>query len=146
MKKYLFFIYFLVAGFSADASPSTINEKLLKSLQQSYPHAFQVNWLESAETYVVYFEQDGIRATNFYKKDGSFIRSTRYYQEANLPYYLIAVIKERFPEKKIYCVTEISTPNEISYYIKIEDAKTWRTLQADSDGNITVIEKFNKAS
>ena len=146
MKKYLFFIYFLVAGFSADASPSTINEKLLKSFQQSYPHAFQVNWLELAETDVVYFEQDGIRATNFYKKDGSFIRSTRYYQEANLPYYLIAVIKERFPEKKIYCVTEISTPNEISYYIKIEDAKTWRTLQADSDGNITVIEKFNKAS
>ncbi len=146
MKKYLFLIYLLVAGFSVLAFPPTINEKLLKSFQQSYPHAIQVNWQELVETYAVYFEQDGIKATNIYKKDGSFVRSTRYYQEANLPYYLIAAIKEKFPEKKIYCVTEISTPNEISYFIKLEDAKTWRTIQADGDGNITVLEKFNKAS
>jgi len=145
MKKYLFFIYFLIVGFNSMASSTTINEKLIQSFKESYPHAASVNWLEYPETYAVYFEEDGVKATIHYNKDGSFLSAIRYYSEEKLPYYLIASLKAKFPGKKIYCVTEISNPNEITYYIKLEDAKTWRTIKADSDGNIIVIEKFNKA-
>jgi hypothetical protein len=146
MKKYLFIIYFLIAGLSAGAAVSTINEKLIQSFNESYPHAVRVNWLEFPETYAVNFEEAGVKSTIHYNKDGSFLSATRYYAEEKLPYYLIASLKEKFPGKKIYCVTELSNPYEITYFIKLEDAKTWRTVKADSDGNFIVIEKFNKAS
>lgn len=146
MKKYLFFICFLVVGFNSMASSSTINEKLIQSFKESYPHATSIKWLEFPETYLVYFEDQGVKATIHYNKDGSFQSAIRYYTEVQLPYYLIAALKVKFPGKKIYCITEISNPNDITYYIKLEDAKTWRTVKADSDGNMTVIEKYNKAS
>jgi hypothetical protein len=145
MKKYLFVIYFLIIGFSSMASVTTINEKLIQSFNESYPHAVRVNWLEYPETYAVNFEEAGVKSTIRYNKDGSFLSAIRYYAEEKLPYYLIASLKEKFPGKKIYCVTELSNPYEISYYIKLEDATTWRTIKADSDGNFVVIEKFNKA-
>ena len=146
MKKYLFIIYLLVVGLSSNAAVSVINEKLIQSFNESYPHAVRVSWLEYPEAYAVNFEEAGVKSTIHYNKDGSFRNAIRYYSEEKLPYYLIASLKEKFPGKKIYCVTEISNPYEITYYIKLEDAKTWRTVKADSDGNFVVIEKFNKAS
>jgi len=145
MKKYLFIIYFLVAGLVSMAAVSTINEKLMQSFKESFPHAVRVSWLEFPETYAVNFEEAGVKSTIRYNKEGGFISAIRYYSEEKLPYYLIASLKEKFPGKKIYCVTELSDPYEITYYIKLEDAKTWRTIKADSDGNFVVVEKFNKA-
>jgi hypothetical protein len=145
MKKYLFIICLLVAGLSSSAAVYTINEKLLQSFNESYPHAVRVSWLEYPLTYAVNFEEAGVKSTIHYNKDGSFLSAIRYYSEEKLPYYLIASLKEKFPGKKIYCVTELSNPYEIEYYIKLEDAKTWRTIKVDSDGNFVVIEKFNKA-
>jgi hypothetical protein len=146
MKKYLFIVYLLVVGLSSMAAVSAINEKMVQSFNESYPHAVRVKWLEFPETYAVNFEEAGVKSTIHYNKDGSFLSAVRYYSEEKLPYYLIASLKEKFPGKKIYCVTELSNPYEITYYIKLEDAKTWRTVKADSDGNFVVIEKFNKAS
>jgi hypothetical protein len=145
MKKYLFIISFLAAGISSMAAVSGINEKLVQSFNESYPHAVKVNWLEYLETYAVNFEETGVKSTIHYNKDGSFQCAFRYYSEEKLPYYLIVSLKEKFPGKKIYSVTELSTPSEINYYIKLEDAKTWKTVKVDSNGNFVVIEKFNKA-
>jgi len=144
MKKFLIVAYFLAVGFSSMAAARNINEKLLQAFRETYPNAVQVNWMEYPETYVVYFAEQGVKATIIFNKDGKFVRSTRYYQEENLPYYLVAAIKEKFPAKKIYSVTEISTASGVDYYIKLEDAKTWMTLKLDSEGNIRVVEKFLK--
>ena len=145
MKKYLLIMYLLIAGFSSRSAVSTINEKLIQSFNESYPHAVRVSWLEFPETYAVNFEEAGVKSTIHYNKDGSFLSAIRYYSGEKLPYYLIATLKEKFPGKTIYSVTELSNPYEITYYIKLEDGKTWRTVKVDSDGNMVVIEKFNKA-
>jgi hypothetical protein len=146
MKKYLFIFCLLIAGLGSRAAVYTINEKLLQSFSESYPHAVKVSWLEYPLTYAVNFEEAGVKATIHYNKDGSFLSAIRYYAEEKLPYYLIASLKAKFPGKKIYCVTELSNPYEINYYIKLQDAKTWTTVKADSDGNIVVTERFDKAS
>ena len=144
MKKYLLIISFLVGGFISMAAVRTINERLVQTFREIYPNAVGVNWKEYPESYVVYFSDGGIKSTIIFNKDGSFIRSTRYYLEENLPYYLVVAIKEKYPTKKIYSVTEISSPSNIDYFIKLEDAKTWMTIKLDSEGNIKVLEKFNK--
>ena len=145
MKKFLFIIYFLIAGFSSMATVKSVNEKLIESFRETYPNAVQVSWKEYPETYAVYFAEEGIKATIVFQKDGTFLKSTRYYKEEFLPYYLVAVIRGKFPAERIYGITEITTPYSIEYFIKLEDAQNWRTIRVDSEGNIRVVEKFKKA-
>jgi hypothetical protein len=145
MKKYLFIVYFSMVGFSAMAAGRTINEKLLLVFRETYPNAVQVSWMEYPETYTVYFVEQGIRSTIIFNKDGTFVRSTRYYQEEFLPYYLVAAIREKYHEKKIYSITEVSSPNNVEYFVKLVDDKYWMTLKLDSEGNIRILEKFRKA-
>jgi len=69
MKKLLFSIYFLIAGFGSMAAVKTVNEKLVQSFRETYPNAVQVNWKEYPETYAVYFAEEGIKATIVFQKD-----------------------------------------------------------------------------
>jgi hypothetical protein len=102
----------------------------------------QVDWREYPETYTVSFEEGKVKVSLIFNKDGSFISSSRYYKEEYLPYYLVAAIREKFPEKKIFGITEVSTASYIGYYVKLQDAKTWMTIKMDSEGNIRIVEKF----
>jgi hypothetical protein len=145
MKKLSFIVYFSTISLLSVAASKSINEKLVQSFRETYPNAVQVSWKEYPETYAVYFAEEGIKATIIFKKDGTFLKSTRYYQEEFLPYYLVAAIKEKFPEESIYGITEITSPFSIEYYIKLEDQKNWRTVKLESDGSIKVVEKFRKA-
>ncbi len=147
MKKLFSLFYSLIIGiFSFALPPRNVNEKLLETFKESFPKAEQVNWKELPETYIVNFVEDGIRSVIVYEKDGTFISSTRYYFEQNLPYYLLVNIKKKYPEKKIFGIIEVSTPTGISYFIKMEDHSVWTTFKMDSDGNLTLVEKLKKAS
>lgn len=146
MKKFFIILFLTAAGFSSTARPTEIiNEKIVRSFKEIYPNALQVSWLEYPDTYAVYFVENGIKINIIFNKDGSFVSSARYYNEENLPYYLLAEISKRYPTKKVYGVSELTTPGAISYFIKLEDAKSWLTIKMDSEGNINVVEKFNKA-
>jgi len=94
----------------------------------------------------VYFLEDSIRTRITYDKNGGFVNSFRYYQEKNLPYYLLASLKRKFPEKSIFGITEVATEDEIEYYVKLEDRNVWLTVKLDSEGHLSFVEKFRKAS
>jgi len=146
MKKLLVLMYSLMVGFGSMAVPITnVNEKIVRAFKETYPKAEKVDWKEYPESYIVYFVEDGVRSNIIYAKDGSFISSTRYYKEETLPFYLLVTVKKKFVDKRIFGVTEISTPNRIEYYIKMEDEKRWMTIKVDPDGNLELVEKFNKA-
>ena len=146
MKKLIALVSSVVIGFHALAfATRNVNEKLLQSFKENFPKAEQVNWKESQENYLVNFVEYGIRTSIVYDKDGNFISSSRYYQEKNLPYYILINIRKKYPEKKIYGVVEVSTIEAIDYYIKLEDAKVWTTIKMDSEGNLSLVEKLQKA-
>jgi hypothetical protein len=144
MKKILFAALLVVSGFGSMAAGKSVSEKLLQIVRETYPGAVEVNWLESPETYTVSFKAGAVRSMLIFTRDGTFIRSTRYYTEEYLPFYLIAAIHAKYPVKKIYGVTEVSSFGGVDYYIKLEDAKTWMTIKVGSDGSIALLEKFNK--
>jgi len=146
MKKLFVLFYSLMIGVSSFAySGINVNEKLLQTFKERFPNAEQVSWTELPATYVVNFVEAGVRTNIIYDKDGVFVRSTRYYQEQSLPYYLLNTIKKKYNGKKIFSVTEISTPDGIEYYVKLEDAKVWLTILLDNDGILGVVEKYKKA-
>ena len=147
MKKILAVVYSLMIGLNSFGfNTRTINEKVLQSFRESFPRAAHVAWTESRDTYTVYFIEEGIRTNITYDKNGEFLTATRYYDELNLPYYLLVNLKKRYPDKKIFGITEISTPDEVLYYVKMVDSKIWLTVRLDSEGAITLIEKYRKAS
>jgi len=145
MKKILIAAMLVISGFGSMAAGKNINEKLVQTFRESYPNAVHINWQEYLETYAVYFEVEAVKSNIIFSKDGTFVRALRYYGEEYLPYYLAAAIHGKYPKMKIHDVTEVSTPDNIEYYIKLEDDKNWVTIKLDSEANIRRMKKFRKA-
>jgi len=145
MKRLPALLYSVIIGASSFAfTGKNINEKLLQTFKESFPNAEQVSWKELPETYVVNFVDEGVRNAIIYEKDGTFVSSTRYYQERTLPYYLLINLRKKYPEKKILGITELSTITDIYYYIKMEDKTVITTIKMDAEGNLVLVEKLRK--
>ena len=146
MKKYLVLLIALLAGIlSSAAVADNVNEKLLRSFKETYPNAKQVTWNEMPGTYIVNFVENGIRARIIYERNGVYQSSLRYYGEEHLPPYLVFYIKNNFPEKKIFGITEVSTASSINYVVKMEDDRLYTTIKIDPDTRWEYVEEFVKA-
>jgi hypothetical protein len=149
MKKFFILFSSLLVGILSFAFTQSIDEKVLQEFKSSFPSAEEVNWYESKETFIVSFKESGVRTRAVYKKNGQITNLTRSYNESNLPYPVQFRIKQQYPDKKIFGVIEMITSDGNSsvteYNIKLEDEKNWYTVQMDSDGSTTVLEKFKKS-
>jgi len=123
-----------------------VNEKLLYSFNKAFPLAKDVKWSEDAKGYFVSFTQSGIISKAEYDPDGKFVYALRYYQEENLPASILLSLPQKFAGKKIFGVTELSTPDNITYHVKLEDAKSWYGVKVTTEGDVTVEEYFKKSN
>jgi len=146
MKKILLAVIPILIVFQSFSNRSfpPVNIKLLATFQATFPDAERVQWTESADEYAVSFVDHGIFTRITYTKNGEFTSSLRNYSERNLPYYILNVLKAKFPGDKIFGVTEIAGPSAIGYYIKLEGVKFWKTVRVDGDGFASVVDKYLK--
>ena len=146
MKKIILAGFSILIGLQLFALAPTpvISEKLLQSFRESFPNAEKVLWDESGDHYTVSFVETGILNRITYDKNGDFSGSVRYYTGRYLPYYLVTLLKDKYPGRKIYGVTEITAPAGILYYVKLEAPKNWLTVVLDSEGNSEVQDKYSK--
>jgi hypothetical protein len=152
MKKLFIMFSALLLSFSLiarDPAPGEIDDKLIKSFNTSFPKAERVHWFELPKAWVVNFVADGVRSRVVYLKDGKVTEFTRYYFEPNLPFLIRSGIKNAYPNKSIFGVVEVSIMTEkgdstLDYYVKLEDEKSWMTIKSDTEGNLTVVEKYKK--
>ena len=121
------------------------NEKVLKIFNATFASPSDVTWFDHINYYDVSFVQSGIRSNIKYDKEGNFLSSLRYYGQENLPINVISVIKKKYPSKKVYRVTEMTTSEEVNYYIKLEDNTSWTTIKISASGYTQVVEKYRKA-
>ena len=124
---------------------STPNEKVLKIFEATFSSPKNVVWYDRKDHYDVSFVQSGIRATVKYDKEGNFISSIRYYGEQNLPINVVCQLKKKYADKKIFGVTETTSEEEVSYYVKLEDSKSWLTVKINTNGYMAIVEKYRKA-
>jgi hypothetical protein len=145
MKKYFVMLFcFALCCVSIAAYCSEVNEKVLKSFKATFPNAQNVSWQTVPERCTVQFRQNGIQTIVNYDYEGNLLSATRYYGEDNLPINIIVALKDKYPEKKIFGVTEVSTDQMVNYFVKMQDDTTWVTVKTDPEGNTEVVEKFNK--
>jgi len=129
----------------ANNSPVTVNQKLLKAFQATFPAAEKVAWNEDADHYVVNFKDHQVFSEITYDREGNFIASERYYTDQSLlPLHLAWELHNKYHNKSIYCIIETNTEEETYYYVKLQDVKEWITIQGSADGIVAIIERFNK--
>ena len=121
-----------------------VSEQLSYSFPKMFPLAENVKWLKDAEGYFVSFIQSGILSKAEYDPKGHFIYALRYYKEENLPLSILLKVREKFTDKRIFGVTELSTPGNTTYHLKLDDAKNWYGIQVTTLGDVTIEEHFKK--
>ena len=130
---------------NVDPSVDNVNEKVLRAFQETFPVVNEVKWKEYTNYYTVSFKQHNIQSEVRYDKEGNFLSSLRYYKEDMLPLSVLHQIKKKYSKKSIFGVTELIVGTEVAYFVKLEDEKTWLTVKADQQGNLSVYEKLRKS-
>ncbi len=121
------------------AAPGT---KLIQSFNQTFPNAQNVKWRDDKDGFFVSFSQNGNFNKVFYNTDGSFIYSLKYYTGNALPTNIVMALNKKFGESKIAGVTEVTTPNNTVYNIKLTKDDKLYSVNILADGSITEQEEF----
>ena len=136
---FMFFMSYLYAGLP-------VNEKVLKSFNETFKQAKDVEWFVSPgmDTYLAYFKKDDIDYRITYDKDGRFLYSIRYYKEDNLPMYILFKLRDKYKGRSIYGVTEVINDGGIYYNIVMEDKANWWIVKITSNEFMQVTQKLRK--
>jgi hypothetical protein len=143
MKK-LFLAFAVLTSSLAFASPA-VDGKIEKTFKESFPKAEKVTWYESDSYYEVLFTNNQVTCRMWYDHDGNVSKTERYYKEDGLSPFLLAKLNKKFPGKKVYGVTEVSTDGGTTYNIILEDEKQWYQVSADDAGSVHLDKKLLKA-
>ena len=144
MKKQLLLIACLsgilsIGFFSAKAE---ISQKALQAFHLVFANAKHVKWSEYPDHYFVSFSQNDVLVKASYDRDGNLLSTLRYYNEQRLPLNILYQLKNRFPEKTINIVTEVSDTEGTVYFIQLKDEKGWMTVKADQNAEMEITDKF----
>ena len=126
------------------AAAYKVNEKVLKSFNETFAAAQDVKWEEYKNYYTVSFVHSGIRSKVNYDNNGYVIGSLRYYAPQNLPLNIYNRLRKEYSNKELYGVIEVTVEAEVTYFVKIQDEKSWITIKIDPSGISTVSEKYRK--
>ena len=135
-------VFFTLCAF---ATPSTINEAIIKKFNETFPAAQSVKWYESSDYYQVSFTKDDILCKIDYSLTGDIQRTMRYYKEKDLCPFIALQVKNKYKGKSIKGIAEMQNRNGILYEIVMFDDAKWYIVHCDSDGNLTVKNKYKKA-
>lgn len=145
MKKLI--MLFVVVCCSVNLMAHTgieINEKVEASFKATFPDAKDVKWHDNGDTYLARFFRNGIDTRIQYDKEGAILKTTRYYDQKDLPAFLLSKLNKKFSDKKIHLVTEITSEEGLEYHISLHDQKKWYMVKASPNGSLQVYDKYNK--
>ena len=145
MKK-LIILTCLFATLSVAASdPREVSEKVLNAFNKTFVKATEVVWHETQNLFEASFKQSEIISRAIYDKEGNLVRTTRYYSQENLPINILIKLQKKYAGKSVYGVTELSTEEQVSYQITMQDEKNWYIIKADNWGSLELEQKYKKA-
>jgi len=145
--KPLFILLTVIASFFV--KPSSANDEVvipavLKSFQNSFAHAKEVNWSLSQTLYKAQFVLDGLYINAFYSSDGSLVAMTRNISSSQLPIALQTSMKKEYSAFWISDLFEIANEEGTSYYITLENATTKLIMKSNNNSAWTKFQKSQK--
>lgn len=144
MKKVAFLAIAALMSAGVYANTPNVTEKVLKAFRETFADAENISWYEANDQYSVRFSQSGVRYIVYYNKNGRITASMRFYEPSLLPMNIMSGLKKYYPGKSLFGVTEITSGENVTYFIKAEDGKYLYTIKADAYGNSEVYETLRK--
>ena len=145
MKK-LFAICIAAMLTTTSIYAAPVTEKILKVFTTAFPEVQETTWYNYETYYAVYFKNtDDSKCRIEYDLDGNILSTTRYYSGGALPPFIRGKVNQKYPGKKIFGITEVSSGDEMAYHIVLEDGKNWYNIKSDALGVISLEKKMNKA-
>jgi hypothetical protein len=143
MKK-IVFAAMLLFSISAFAN-IRVDEKIERQFRESFPAATAVKWYDNKDYFEVFFVHNSVQCRISYNTDGAMIQMRRDYNKETLPLFISGAVQKKYPGKKVYGVTEITSQEGLQYHMVLEDDKNWYFVNSDSAGDISLNKKLRKA-
>jgi len=145
MKKIAIVALAAFLGTSLYANTTDVSEKVLKIFKETFTTAKDVKWTELENSYAVTFSEEGIQSKVVYDLEGNLVSSMRYYSPDRLPLNIFSKLKKKYENRTLFGVTESSSDHDVTYYVKMYDAKNWYTIKIDNNGSMEQYEKLKRA-
>jgi hypothetical protein len=120
-------------SFSSFANGTEVSPEAIKSFNQSFKTATEVNWTVTDTYYKADFALNGQYVSAFYNEEGGMIALTRNISSLQLPIALQAALKKNYDCYWISDVMEVANEEGTSYYITLETADTQLILKSAGD-------------
>lgn len=147
MKRVLLaaIVFVAVAAHAGTGRGYLVNEKVQKAFEETFVTATDVTWKELAETFIASFkEKEAVKTVAEFTKEGKLRSTIRYYGEEQLPPFLLSRIKEKYTDKTILGITELSSETEVKFVITMEDKKKIYKVESDILGNAEITDRMLK--
>jgi hypothetical protein len=141
MKTLLIAVALLAGTFTKSfaASDPAVEPSVLKSFNNTFAHATEVDWSRSEDLYKAVFLLNGQYVTAYFKEDGTMAAISRHISAASLPIILQTGLKNDYNGQWVSDVIEVTTDGGLQYYATLENANskvvvkatatTWSTYQ-----------------
>ena len=143
MKKILFATA-LIFSLSAFAN-IRVDEQIEKKFNEAFPTAKSVKWYDNKNSYDVLFIHNNIQCRISYDTNGTMLNMRRDYTKESLPLFITGAVQKKYPGKKIFGVTEVTSPEGLQYHIVLEDEKSWFFVESNSGGDLSLSKKLRKS-
>lgn len=145
MKKMIMTLAIAAIGLSAFAGEGKVNSEVLNSFNAEFTGAKEVRWIESADYYKADFVFNGQYVAAFYSVTGDLMGVSRHISSLDLPQTLQTKLKNDYDNFWITGVSEVSTEDDMYYYVTLENADSKIVLKSSYGKKWTVIKKMAKA-
>jgi hypothetical protein len=127
----------------AEADIKDINVRAVKSFNKQYKDARNVKWSNADKTIMAYFENDGVQNRVIYLKNGRWLHTLLSYGPARLPESVRDIVESNFRNYNIGWITEVQGPENVIYFVNIENAKYFRQVAVCNE-NFSIYKTLRK--
>jgi hypothetical protein len=145
MKRMIMTLAIAVIGLSAFAGEVKVNTAVLNSFNTEFTGATEVRWIESGDYYKADFVFNGQSVAAFYSVTGDLMGVTRHISSLDLSETLQAKLKNDYDNFWITGLSEVSTEDDMYYYVTLENADSKIVLKSSYGKKWTLVKKMAKA-
>ncbi|MFN2458700.1 MAG: hypothetical protein ABR502_10890 [Chitinophagaceae bacterium] len=127
------------------AADEKIAPRVLKSFQETFVNAKEVDWSSTATYYKAQFSLNDQIISAFYDMEGVLIGLTRNITTVQLPVSLQATLKKNYQQYWISELFEVSNDEGTQYYVTMETADVKVILKASPNSNWGIYQKQCKS-
>lgn len=123
-----------------------INLKATTAFKKDFNGALNVKWESNKEFAKATFELGGQVMFAYYSTEGELMAVTRNISSSQLPFKLLADVKNNYNKSWIVDLFEISSNGETTYYITLENQDAKVTLKSQGSAGWEQFKKEKKVS